>query len=1313
MRSSLLVLAAVATASLASVSSAQCVGFRPGFGFDPGNGLGSEVRALVVFDDGRGPALYAGGTFFRAGIQPTNYVARWDGTSWEALGSPTALGGVGAVNALVVHNDGSGTALFVGGTFRQSAGAPANGLAKWNGAAWSGVGSIASLSGSVTAMTIHDDGTGPALVVAGGLESADSLQLSNVAQWKGGAWSAVGDARSGSSLSAVDTVRQRIVSFSNGETVEFDGVSWRVRGPAPAVRNASVTASAGMAYDPIRQRTVLLGGGAQNNGDEGQTWEWDGSTWTLRTNFGPKVRRDASMAFDPNLGKVILFGGRDDYWNRDGFAETWAWDGVAGSWSLLTTAGPSARYDAPIATDTSRGRIVLVGGSEGSNYVRDTWEWNGTAWTRVSLNVGPTRAANAAMAFDPVAGHCVLFGDALSLSPSTWAWNGTAWSILNNSGPSPRSGALAGYLSSVGKTILFAGNVPGFGGTAESWGWNGSAWSAISRGPFNQNIYAIASHNDGSGPAIYIGGALNSQGTLPLANVAAFRNGTWSPVGSGFDGTFSGTINSFSQLTEAGVPRLFAAGEFSNSGGVPTGPLARWDGTAWSAVGVPVSGTPGRLLGQADFGAGPRLVAKLPGTSFLHLWDGSSWSTLAPQVPDSDAIFALARYDAGETSWYLGGAFFSVDSNPSLPSRNLARLAPCVPPGIQTQPQSAFAEFGVVARFSVSPTGTGPFSYLWRHNGVPLANSIRVTGADSASLQIYHWIPADEGTYDVVVSNGAGQVTSNPAVFTVDRAGGSPVEIEPVVLPTTPVPWRPGFTFFQASEASVSGDGDFSFRYIASDLLNGGGQFVNGFGHFSAGTFTRLAEQNGDPAPGCNPNEFYVGFERARVGNGGSASWSGDVGGQRLGGLWARDASGVTSLIAKRGNAVPGVPGSIYRDSSFHFAMNAGGSVAYVTVISGQPDVYALFLREPGQNAQLIVREGGFLPGTSQVCTDFNSVQPAIDSDGSVYMKLFVDGVPGLWRFNQGVSTKIVQTGDQAVGLPVGSTVEGPGIGWAIGPNGEVTFPGIERRANNSFRSGLFRWSQGVITSLFADGTPVPDSGPGSIFWLPEVLGDVSGNVFFSGQVIGCTQDCATTGVWRLNPQGLIESIAVNPFVPLPGTPPFGTAIAGGGPFDSLPRGLIGGAVTSRMTSHLSRGASYLWTAPSGIVPFMLPGTQLIFPDGVTRSIEVSRFEAYQLGVGVSQSSCVGPDGYIYFTANYFDGQAQVKAILRANPAAFSRAFYPCLPDFNRDGFLDFFDYDSFVEAFEIGDLLADYNSDGFIDFFDYDGFVIDFEIGC
>lgn len=54
-----------------------------------------------------------------------------------------------------------------------------------------------------------------------------------------------------------------------------------------------------------------------------------------------------------------------------------------------------------------------------------------------------------------------------------------------------------------------------------------------------------------------------------------------------------------------------------------------------------------------------------------------------------------------------------------------------------------------------------------------------------------------------------------------------------------------------------------------------------------------------------------------------------------------------------------------------------------------------------------------------------------------------------------------------------------------------------------------------------------------------------------------------------------------------------------------------------------------------------------------------------------------------------------------------------CIADFNCDAFVDFFDFDDFVLAFDAGDPRADVNADQFLDFFDFDDFVRVFEAGC
>ncbi len=86
-------------------------------------------------------------------------------------------------------------------------------------------------------------------------------------------------------------------------------------------------------------------------------------------------------------------------------------------------------------------------------------------------------------------------------------------------------------------------------------------------------------------------------------------------------------------------------------------------------------------------------------------------------------------------------------------------------------------------------------------------------------------------------------------------------------------------------------------------------------------------------------------------------------------------------------------------------------------------------------------------------------------------------------------------------------------------------------------------------------------------------------------------------------------------------------------------------------------------------------------------------------------------------TGEWNSGTSVTAADLAAFGLIFSGSCTPaCPPDFNGDGFLDFFDYDDYVACFEgLGapGCNADFNGDGFVDFFDYDDFVLAFETGC
>ncbi len=101
-------------------SDADWVSLNPGI-----PGANGPVNAMAV--DGSGN-VYVGGSFTLIGTVPANNIAKWNGSAWSALGS----GINGYVYALAV----SGTDLYVGGSFTMAGGMVATNIAEWDGSAW-------------------------------------------------------------------------------------------------------------------------------------------------------------------------------------------------------------------------------------------------------------------------------------------------------------------------------------------------------------------------------------------------------------------------------------------------------------------------------------------------------------------------------------------------------------------------------------------------------------------------------------------------------------------------------------------------------------------------------------------------------------------------------------------------------------------------------------------------------------------------------------------------------------------------------------------------------------------------------------------------------------------------------------------------------------------------------------------------------------------------------------------------------------------------------------------------------------------------
>ena len=91
---------------------------------------------------------------------------------------------------------------------------------------------------------------------------------------------------------------------------------------------------------------------------------------------------------------------------------------------------------------------------------------------------------------------------------------------------------------------------------------------------------------------------------------------------------------------------------------------------------------------------------------------------------------------------------------------------------------------GSAATLSAHASGLGAIAYEWRKDGTPLSDSGNISGAATANLRIDPATAADDGNYDVVVTDACGQVTSNAAPFEVTAPPATPL----ISIDTPPAP---------------------------------------------------------------------------------------------------------------------------------------------------------------------------------------------------------------------------------------------------------------------------------------------------------------------------------------------------------------------------------------------------------------------------------------------------------------------------------------------------------------------------------------------
>ncbi len=242
-----------------------------------------------------------------------------------------------------------------------------------------------------------------------------------------------------------------------------------------------------MAWDAARGEHVLFGG-ETFAGDSAVTWTFDGVGWSRAYEgpaddvVAPAPRRGPQMAFDAGRGEVVLFGGAQDATYR---GDTWGWDGS--SWSLIASedvdglTAPRPRTGALMAYDAARGEVLLFGGygpvGMSNALLNDTWRLVEGAWVEVTEGPQPPERTYGAMAYHPADRRVYLTGGALGGTVNLgdlWVFAGEAWEQttpqagLDDPLPAPRKGTGLAYSGEDDALLMFGGR--SFeGDTGELW----------------------------------------------------------------------------------------------------------------------------------------------------------------------------------------------------------------------------------------------------------------------------------------------------------------------------------------------------------------------------------------------------------------------------------------------------------------------------------------------------------------------------------------------------------------------------------------------------------------------------------------------------------------------------------------------------------------------------------------------------------------------------------------------------------------------------------------------------------------------------
>ncbi|MFN7973093.1 MAG: Ig domain-containing protein [Acidobacteriota bacterium] len=375
----------------------------------------------------------------------------------------------------------------------------------------------------------------------------------------------------------------------------------------------------------------------------------------IHVELSPRQRSGHALAYDATRSRIVVFGG------TQGAAETWEYDGTAWTRGPSAPAGLTARRGHAMAFDAARSRVVLFGGTDGATLYDDTWEYDGSGWTAgPTAPAGLTPRSNHAMAFHVGLGRTVLFGgDDGTLRRDTWEYDGTAWTPgpAAPAGLTVRADHAMAYDGGRARVVLFGGR-DATTYYADTWEYDGAGWTAGPAAPAGLTPRWGASFATTGTSMVLFGGA---DATLPaLSDTWLYDGSTWTAGPAAPIGLAPRRLGTMGYLASQGEVVLFGG---SLGGGGDLNDTWHYASNTWSIGGGVPPGLRQRLHAALAYdSARDRVVMFAGGGPYARNdtteFDGTGW-TNGPSAPGgltSRTYHAIAFDSSRNVTVLFGGS---------------------------------------------------------------------------------------------------------------------------------------------------------------------------------------------------------------------------------------------------------------------------------------------------------------------------------------------------------------------------------------------------------------------------------------------------------------------------------------------------------------------------------------------------------------------------------------------------------------------------------------------------------------------------------